>query len=504
MILPQLKPISDAALKRKTILLLSDDLGAPSGIGTMSKEIVFKTADRFNWIQIASTINHPDQGKILDISEAVNNEMGYTNSSVKLYPYSGYGDKGILRHILTNEKVDAILHFTDPRYWNWLYALEYEIRSEFKIPIMYYSIWDDLPYPHWNLKSYSSCDLLMAINKQTHLIHQRVLQQGGYNVIDLEKESMKLNDWKKPSNTTLCSYIPHGIDQSKYRPLTETDPDYNEYQEFVNTFFRKHNSTYVIFWNNRNIRRKQPGDVLLAFKIFCDSLPKEEAAKVVLFLHTHPRDENGTDLIAVKDAICPNYQVVFSVEKVNNKVLNFYYNIADVTLNIASNEGFGLSSAESLMAGTPVINNITGGLQDQMGFRLDNGELYFPTDELPSNHMGTLKKHGKWGYPVYPSNRSLQGSLETPYIFDDRAQPEDVAMGMHYWYNTTREKRKAAGLAGREFALSEGKFGVANMTDKMAEHMQYCIDTFQPKPRVELIKIEKASRITNPGISKAS
>ena len=38
-------------------------------------------------------------------------------------------------------------------------------------------------------------------------------------------------------------------------------------------------------------------------------------------------------------------------------------------MNMASNEGFGLGTCESLMAGTPIIVNVTGGLQDQCGFQ---------------------------------------------------------------------------------------------------------------------------------------
>lgn len=498
--LPQLIPVSNEALKRPTILLLSDDLNAPSGIGTMSREIVFNTADRFNWIQLASTVKHPDEGKIIDMSQYVEQETGIKNPSVKLYPYSGYGDATILRHIFNTEKVDAILHFTDPRYWTWLYALEYEIRSIRKIPIMYYSIWDDLPYPHWNLSAYSSCDLLMAINKQTHIIHKKVLERGGYDFIDLMKEKPIE---KKNNKTSLLTYIPHGIDSNKFRPLSEGDPDWDEYLQFKETFTNKHKAPkFIVFWNNRNIRRKQPGDVILAFKMFCDSLPPEEAKQVALFLHTHPRDPNGTDLIAVKDNICPNYQIIFSIDRISPKVLNFYYNISDVTLNIASNEGFGLSSAESIMAGTPVINNVTGGLQDQLGFIMDDGTPYFPSEEYPSNHTGMIKKHGIWSYPIYPSNRSLQGSLETPYIFDDRCKPEDAAEGMMYWFNKTNEERTNAGHIGRNWLITEAKMESKIMASNIANAIEICIETFEAKPKIEMLKVQSKTPPTSMGITK--
>ena len=77
--------------------------------------------------------------------------------------------------IKISEDIDAILHFTDPRFWDWLYAMEDEIRRH--VPIMYYNIWDDLPDPQWNAPFYGSCDLLMGISKQTYGINKRVMDK---------------------------------------------------------------------------------------------------------------------------------------------------------------------------------------------------------------------------------------------------------------------------------------------------------------------------------------
>ena len=108
------------------------------------------------------------------------------------------------------------------------------------------------------------------------------------------------------------------------------------------------------------------------------------------------------------------------------------YNKASVTINIASNEGFGLGT-ESFMAGTPIIVNVTDGLQDQCGFKKEDGSYLTKDDYVTtwgSNHDGKYKECGEWVFPVFPSNRSLQGSIPTPYIFDDRASFEDVAVKM--------------------------------------------------------------------------
>jgi hypothetical protein len=167
--------------QRKKILLLSDDFRMPSGVGVMSRELVLGTAHRFNWIQVGAAIQHPDMGKMFDMSQAINTESGMTDSDVKIIPYNGYGDANLVRSLIQMEKPDAILHFTDPRYWIWLYEIEHEIRET--IPIMYYSVWDDLPYPMYNEIYYRSCDTIFAISKQTHNIHKQVIKDGNWELL---------------------------------------------------------------------------------------------------------------------------------------------------------------------------------------------------------------------------------------------------------------------------------------------------------------------------------
>ena len=57
--------------KRKKILLLSDDLRMPSGVGVMSKEIVLSTCHHFNWVQVGGAMKHNEQGKIVNMDKAV-------------------------------------------------------------------------------------------------------------------------------------------------------------------------------------------------------------------------------------------------------------------------------------------------------------------------------------------------------------------------------------------------------------------------------------------------
>ena len=456
--------------KKKKILLLSDDLRMSSGVGTVSKNFVMGTLDKYDWVQAGGAIKHPEEGKIVDMNEAVRKDTGIEDASLKIYPISGYGNQELLRNLINVEKPDAILHYTDPRFWVWLYQMEHEIRQQ--IPIFYYNIWDDLPYPRYNQFFYESSDLIMNISKQTVNIVEQVAQ-------------------KKPRTDWDCTYIPHGIPENTFHYIDKDDKELNAFRKNV---LHNQDKDFVIFWNNRNIRRKLPGDVVLSYKTFCDGLSKEDAKKCVLVMHTAPKDNNGTDLPAVVREICPDYEVIFSHQRLDDKQMNMLFNIADIQINIASNEGFGLGTAEALMAGTPIIVNVTGGLQDQCGFEL-NGKHVTHEDyrEIVSFHDRDKWEHnadltwGEWCKPVWPSNRSLQGSVPTPYIFDDRPNYKDVAVRIREWYETPKEKRLEAGLKGREWMLTEEVgMSATNMCNRFVDHMETAWKKWKPRKRFTL------------------
>lgn len=483
--LPTLKKIDPNKPTKKKILLLSDDFRLPSGIGTISKEIIFNTVKDFDWVQLGAALQHPDAGKAFDLSKEIAQETGVEDASVKLIPWTGYGDRNILFAIINQEQPDAILHFTDPRYWTWLYALEHEIKTTFNIPITYYSIWDDLPYPMWNAPFYGSCDMIMGISKQSDNIHREVLKQNGFGVVDYDAGDSVPQDIKW--NQVITGFVPHGLNHNVFKPLTSSDETYIAMKKRIK---QDNGVDFVVFWNNRNIRRKQPGDVILAFKTFVDSLPETQQSKVALVMHTQAVDENGTDLRAVAKTLAPLCKILFSEQKVSGQELNAMYNVADVVINIGSNEGWGLSSTEAILSGTPIINNVTGGLQDQCGFEDENGEWIRFNGEFSTNHTGKFKKHGLWAKPVFPSNRSLQGSPATPYIFDDRVKYEDVAEAIAYWYNMVEENRAACGFEGRQWALKNG-LTAKQMGSKMIEMFNYLFSVHKERrPMYTINKVE--------------
>jgi len=483
--LPKLRKVNPTKPAKKKILLLSDDFRLPSGIGTISKEIIFNTVQHYDWVQLGAALQHPEVGQAFDLSAQVAEETGIEDVSVKLIPWNGYGDRNILFALINQEQPDAIFHFTDPRYWTWLYALEHEIKTTFNIPLIYYSIWDDLPYPMWNAPYYGSCDLIMGISKQSDNIHKEVLKQNGFDVVDYDNDAVS---GYLESNQVVTGFVPHGLNHNVFKPLDSADTAYKSMFKQIKT---DTNVDFVVMWNNRNIRRKQPGDLVLAFKHFVDQLPADQKSKVALLMHTQAIDENGTDLRAVAKTLAPECKIIFSEQKLSSQDLNAMYNVADVVVNIGSNEGWGLSSTEAILSGTPIINNVTGGLQDQCGFVDENEEWIRFDGEFATNHTGKYKLHGVWAKPVFPTNRSLQGSPATPYIFDDRVRFEDVADAIMYWYTTPETLRDEMGYAGREWALKNG-LTAEQMGQSMITMIDYLFETpKESRPMYTLTKVEK-------------
>jgi hypothetical protein len=474
--------------KKPKILLLSDDLRMSSGIATMSREIVMGTVDRFDWFQVAAAIKNPDYGKLLDLSEDVRKRTGISDASVKILPFNGYGNADLIRQLINSEQPDAILHFTDPRYFTWLYEIEHEIRQN--CPLLYYNIWDDLPDPKWNAPFYASCDALFSISKQTYGINKRVLENVFGDEFNIVNESnVNYSDNKK---NILVKYVPHGIDSDSFKP-TEVPT------EFKKQIFGDKEYEFVLFWANRNIRRKQPSDVIWAFNRFCELVGKDVADKCALVMHTSPIDENGTDLIAVKNTIAPNSNVIFSDKRRPNNELNYLYNLANVTINIAGNEGFGLTTAESVMAGTPIIVNVTGGLQDQCGFKLkdsDSDKLFTADDYVKIGSLHDWRQweselnYGDWVKPVWSRARSLAGSVPTPYIWDDRVDLEEVAETILEFYKMGNDECKRRGKIGRDSFINEMNLDSKYMCDMMADGITETIKNWKPSNRFNIYKVK--------------
>jgi len=452
--------------KRKKILLIADDIRVHSGVAQIAREFVVHSCHHYNFACVGGAVKHPDKGKRFDMNQAIGENAGVNDAYVMLYPTDGYGNIEFIRSIMKLENPDAIFMITDPRYYEWLFLNELEFRK--KIPIIYLNIWDDVPAPMYNKEFYESCDALLGISKQTVNINKMVLE-------DKAKDK-------------IIEYVPHGLNTKFFQPLEDSN---EKLQEFKNKLLGGKEYDFILLFNSRNIRRKSIPDALLAWKVFTDQLPPEKAKKTAFILKTEPVDENGTDLPAVIEYVFDgdSTDVLVLGQKLSTEDMNHLYNCVDGVILLSSNEGWGLALTESLLTGTPFIANVTGGMQDQMRFIDSNGNWFTPNSDIPSNHRGTYKEHGEWAFPVYPTSISMQGSVKTPYIFDDRCNWEDAADQITTLYNLTPKERKEKGLAGMEWALGdEAGFTSEKMSQRIIQAMDNLFNVWKPIPKYQFVK----------------
>jgi glycosyltransferase involved in cell wall biosynthesis len=451
---------------RKKILLLTDDIRVHSGVAQVGREIVVNTCHRYNWVQMAGSVKHPEAGKTTNLNADCGKENGIDDASVTLYPVHGYGDPDILKRVIEIEKPDALFLITDPRYFQWVFQMEEEIRSN--IPIAYLNIWDDMPAPQYNEEFYDSCDALFGISKQTVAINKIVLGDKADNKI--------------------IKYVPHGLDEKKYFPLkSET----KEYKEFKNRYTRGKEKDFILLFNSRNIRRKSIPDALAAWKLFTDDLTPEQKDKALFILHTEPVSDHGTDLPAVIEYLMgpDDTSVIISQEKIPYQQMNYLYNMADAVILLSAAEGWGLALTESLLTGTPFIANVTGGMQDQMRFVDDKGNWYTNSKEIPSNQNKTFTEHGEWVLPVYPKALGMVGSPITPYIWDSRCDFKDAYQNLKEMYAMSSKERKRRGDEGRKWAMGdEAGFTASKMANKFSDGMDELFSTWKPREKFVFLK----------------
>lgn len=375
------------------IFTISDHPLSPSGVGTQTKYIIegmLKTG-KYQFVSFGGAVSHP------------NHDPQHTEqwgADWIIWPVDGYGNPDMVRAMIQQQKPDILYFMTDPRFYQWLWTIENEIRPH--VPMVYYHVWDNYPYPNFNYPWYSSNDHIACISKLTHDIVQTVTPDV-------------------PS-----TYIPHAVDGDIFKPL---DKDVREKFRTEKGLGDK----FICFWNNRNARRKQSGTLIWWFKEFLDQVGHDNAC---LIMHTDVKDQHGQDLEAIIHELgLTNRQVLFSRSKVNAHDLAMMYNMADVTVNISDAEGFGLSTLESLSCATPIMVNMTGGLQDQV----TDGESWF-------------------GVGLEPSSKAIIGSQQVPYIYEDRLSKEDFIQGLMKLYNMSAEEREALGTAGREWTQTHFNF----------------------------------------------
>jgi glycosyltransferase involved in cell wall biosynthesis len=383
--------------KKIKILTLSDHPLSPSGVGSQTKyvcEALLKTG-RYSIISLGGAIKHENYQPIA---------VEPYEEDWKIIPVDGYGTQEMVRSILRTEKVDAIWIMTDPRFWGWLWAMENEIRP--LCPIIYYHVWDNYPYPHFNRPYYISNDHIATISKVSDDIVRTVAPE-----VD-------------------CTYVPHAVNGNVFKPLSEEQIK----NVRTDTLPEEDREKVIFFWNNRNARRKQSGTLIFWFKEWLDKNNLHDKAQLIM--HTDPNDPHGQDLYHILEALDLNKrQVLFSTAKVDQTKLAAMYNLVDCTINISDAEGFGLSTLESLSCGVPIIANMTGGLQEQ----ITDGKDWF-------------------GIGLNPSSKAIIGSQQVPYIYEDRLSKSQFLSALSKIYFMSAESRKEMGMKGRNHVLQNYSF----------------------------------------------
>jgi len=388
-------------LSKIKILTLSDHPLSPSGVGTQTKyfcESLLKTG-RYSIVSLGGAMKHSDYRPMQ--TEEWKDEW-------IIYPVDGYGTEEVVRSVLRTERPDILWFMTDPRFYEWLWGMEHEIRT--LVPMVYYHVWDNYPLPKFNNKFYRSNDFIAAISKVTHDIVQKVSP-------DVDSE-----------------YVPHSVNTDIFKKLDNID----ELREQL--LGEENENKFFVFWNNRNARRKMTGSVLWWYKEFLDNIGKDNA---IMVMHTDPTDVHGQDLAMLIDTLeLDKSQIRISSQKVPPEALATVYNAADVTVNISDAEGFGLATLESLSCETPIIVNMTGGLQEQV----TDGEKYF-------------------GVGIEPSSKAVIGSQQVPYIYEDRVSKEDFVKALELMYNLWKDKPEEyenLGKMGREHVEKNYNFETFN------------------------------------------
>ena len=429
----------------KRILFLGDHPLIPSGVGLQSKYLIegLLGTGKYEFFCFGGAIKHPDYRMQRAFPEKYGDRW-------KIQPVDGHGTKEKLRNAIVDFKPDAIIMVTDPRFFTWVWEMEDEIRRV--CPLLYWHVWDNDPLPEFNVPLYESTDYVAALSLKTY-----GLLQGLKHPVDR------------------FSYIPHSLPEKTFRIVDEADVT-----EFKLKNFGPHGKRpFIVFWNNRNARRKMTGDVIACFSKFLDKVGFDEAA---LMMHTDPSDPEGQDLVSVAKKFGIDKRLIVSDSKTGADELNMFYNACDCTINVASAEGFGLSTLESLYAGTPIVVHMTGGLQFQIGPWWDGLDRFDDQEKLTKIAKDARSKGVVfWGEPIFPSSRSCTGSQQVPYIYDDRVSHDDVVSALMKMYKMTRTERRSLGVRAREWVLD--KFSMKKMVSSWDDVIVSQIDKYRSSGR---------------------
>lgn len=399
--------------QKKKILMLCDHPLSTSGVGTQARYLItgLVATGKYSFRCFGGAIKH-------DSYETV-----AVNPDFIIKPVDGFGGRDMLRLAIATEQPDAIMLFTDPRFFIWVWEMEDEIHQV--CPIVYNHLWDQCEFPPiYNKVLFESTDLINCINRPTYeFLHSHF-----------------------PEKT---NWAPHALPTELFHPLSEPEQAMHRKQLLKNC----PDVEFVGAWVNRNARRKMPGDLLWSWKMFLDELEKRHGhRKAALVLHTDPFDQEGPNLLQIIEMLKIQKNVIISKERTSFQDMNKMYNAVDFVVNRSCAEGFGLSTLEGMYCGKPIIALKTGGLERQVVDHRDGSEN---------------------GIALPVELKSMVGSQMVPYIVEDHVRNETVAEAFMKMYELGPEKRKALGQ--KALAYAQHEFNMKNLIETWDKSLE---DTF--------------------------
>ena len=399
--------------------MLSDHPLSTSGVGTQARWLVngLVNTGKYSFKCFGGAVRHDNYDTVV------------VNPDFVIKPTNGFGDRNLLRKTLAQLQPDALLLFTDPRFFIWAWEMEDEIRQV--CPITYWHLWDNGPWPEFNRVLYESTDLINCINYPTY---------------EMVKERF-------PEKT---NYIPHAVPKDLYFPMSD-----NEVKNLKVALLGKEKEDYfVVGFVSRNARRKMPSDILVSWKMFLEDMNQKHGhQKAVLVMHTEPFDPEGPNLQQVIDTLSIRDSVLFSNKRINFQEMSSLYNSFDTIVNRSSNEGFGLPTLEMMMCGKPIISIKTGGLTRQV----ENPE--------------TGEQHG---VGIDPEIRSLVGNQMVPYIYEDFISHQTLSKAFMKMFELGPEGRKELGQKAMNYAHKN--YNIDNVVKDWDSSLTKLIDNWKKDP----------------------
>ena len=398
------------------VLVLSDHALSTSGVGTQTRHLIEGLLKKGCWSfrQFGAALKHNDYRTVV------------VNEDFIIKPIDGFGSPDLIRVTLATEKPDVLFIFTDPRFFTWLFEIEDEIKQV--CPIVWWHVWDNYPFPNFNDEYYQATDL---INCHSHMTYTMLKEHYPEKV----------------------NFIPHALPSNLFFKI-----DKEKTLNFKKQLFGEDRADHFVgIWVNRNAKRKRPADLLRSWKLFLENLEERHGhRKATLVMHTEPNDPEGPNLFRVTEMLGIQDNVYFSRDRLDFDKMNVLYNISDFCINTSYAEGFGLTTLEAMMTGTPIIAPKTGGL----------------TRQVVDHRDGTEN-----GVACPVELQTLVGSQSVPYIYEDYTSVKTFSNAMMKLYSMTDEQKNT--LSRKVLEYSNTEFSYQKTIDLWHETLKGTIENFK-------------------------